>query len=417
MVSPALSLDFTSAVLDPRITFTRALATATRVNASGLIESVAADTARFDFSPATLACRGMLVEEARTNSLFPSNDFSGYILSNTAVVLNAGISPDGTGNANKINETAVSATHFIRKDTALANATYTASIYVKAAERSACAIQLADGVAGGAAWKFNLATGVSTQDTGVSAGSWTGISGQIRNEGNGWYRCTITATKGAGTNLSVRVHTLSAYTSSVVSSYLGVVGSGVLAYGLQLEAGASPTSYIPTTSAAVTRNADVAVMTGANFSDWWQVGAGGAQVQATPSTVSGIRPLIQFDDGTADNLIALRGNTTNPELYIVDGGVAQAQIDAGTISANTAYNLFGVWNTNNCAAKLNNGTPVTDTSASIPTVTQARLGSDGSNYLNGHLASINYYTGDQIAGIGRYMYTRRKNKVVQPSIF
>jgi hypothetical protein len=50
---------------------------------------------------------------------------------------------------------------------------------------------------------------------------------------------------------------------------------------------------------------------------------------------------------------------------------------------------------------------VVDNSATIPTVTQARLGSDGTNYLNGHLATINYY--DQFSS---RIYTRRKNKAV-----
>jgi len=94
-------------------------------------------------------------------------------------------------------------------------------------------------------------------------------------------------------------------------------------------------------------------------------------------------------------------------LYIVDGGSPQAQIDAGTIAANTAYSLIGWWQTNFCAARKDNGARVIDNSATIPTVTQARLGSDGTNYLNGHLATISYY--DQFSG---QIYTRRKNKAV-----
>ena len=183
--------------------------------------------------------------------------------------------------------------------------------------------------------------------------------------------------------------------------------STIYFWGAQLEAGAFATSYIPTTATALTRNADVATITGTDFSDWWQAGLGGATVQALPSTVSGIRPLIQFDDGTANNLIALRGNTTNPELYIVDGGTPQAQIDAGTIASNTNYSLTGWWATNDCKARLDSGAVVTDTSATIPTVTQAQLGSDGTNYLNGHLASISYYD-----SFSEQIYTRRKNKAV-----
>ena len=178
-------------------------------------------------------------------------------------------------------------------------------------------------------------------------------------------------------------------------------------FGRQLEAGAFPTSYISTTTAAVTRNADVATITGANFSDFWQASIGGAEVQVTPSTITGIRPLVQFDDNTADNIIALRGNAANPELQIVDDGALQVQLDAGTIVANTPYSLTGWWQTNDCKARKDSGAVVTDTTATIPTVTQARIGSDGTNYLNGHLATINYY--DRFSG---QIYTRRKNKAV-----
>jgi hypothetical protein len=69
-VLPRLALDFTTAVLDPRVTFTRSGATATRVNASGFIETMAANTARFDYDPMTLAPKGMLVEESRTNLVY-----------------------------------------------------------------------------------------------------------------------------------------------------------------------------------------------------------------------------------------------------------------------------------------------------------------------------------------------------------
>lgn len=100
---------------------------------------------------------------------------------------------------------------------------------------------------------------------------------------------------------------------------------------------------------------------------------------------------MQFDDNTADNIIALRGNTTNPELYVKAGGVDQAIVGAGTIAANTSYRLAGTWNTNDCAASLNGAAPVLDTSATIPAVTQMRLGSDGTNYLNGHIEAVEYY--------------------------
>jgi hypothetical protein len=196
--------------------------------------------------------------------------------------------------------------------------------------------------------------------------------------------------------------------SGANNSYTGDGASGVFLWGAQHELGSDATSYIPTGAAAVTRNPDIATITGTNFSDWWQASKGGVLVRARPGTVSGVRPWLQFDDGTANEIIALRGNTTNPELYIVDGGTPQAQIDAGTIAANTEYSLTGWWAANDCKARLDSGAVVADTTATIPTVTQARLGSDGTNYLNGHLASISYYD----SFFGRRIYTRRKNKVI-----
>ena len=74
-VLPRLALDFTTASLDPRVTVTRALNTATRVNSSGDVEVVSANLPRFDFDPTTLVCKGLLIEETRTNLLRYSEAF------------------------------------------------------------------------------------------------------------------------------------------------------------------------------------------------------------------------------------------------------------------------------------------------------------------------------------------------------
>jgi hypothetical protein len=377
------------------------------VNASGLIETVAADTPRFDYTPVTLALRGLLIESATNNICTYSQDFTnggvtGWGAVNLTPSADTTVSPDGTQNADSLFETATNAQH--RLDKVLTNAAgdYTFSCFIKSAGSRYASIRIS-----GVGAYIDLNTGIAVNFGGTTFGSVS--------YGNGWYRLFVGVT-GVLANTTIRINNNGA-AGGIAAAYVGNPSNAIVVWGAQFESGLAPTSYVPTTTLASTRNADDALITGSNFSSFWQAGAGGAQVQVTPSTVSGIRPLIQFDDGTANEIITLRGNTTNPELYIVDGGTPQAQIDAGTISANTAYNLFGVWNINDCAAKLNNGAKVTDTNATIPTATQARIGSDGTNYLNGHLASINYYTGSQIAGVGRYIYTRRKNKVIQPAIF
>jgi hypothetical protein len=384
VIMPATSFDFTTGVLDPRVTLTRALNTATHVNSSGLIELINADLPRFDYDPVTLAIRGLLIEDLRTN-----------LVVNSSLAGTGGINPtswirfQGTDGAQAVSTLADAGTSNAWTFTAnvnrqaiyqvisvAANTTYYATVYVEQAS-----VTQAPGNVFSLA--FLPAGATSTYEvSNTTAGSRMRI------------RLDVGATAGT---VQFRIG-------------LGVGGNvtGTITLSCpQLEAGAVSTSYIPTTSAAVTRNADVATITGTNFSDFWQASKGGAQVLALPSTVSGIRPLVQYDDGTADNIIALRGNAANPELQIVDGGAPQAQIDAGTIAANTDYSLTGWWATNDCKARLNSGAVVTDTSATIPTVTQARLGSDGTNYLNGHLASISYYD-----SFSEQIYTRRKNKAV-----
>lgn len=378
MITPSFSADFTTDVLPTGITFTRSNNTATRINASGLIELVNADIARFDYNPITLACLGLLIEETRQNVCLYSEKFDQAPWetgASVAVTPNAAIAPDGNMTAYQLNATGATVSANRTRGIHNVNPTgliFTFSIWLKS-------------VSG---------TSFSTTIRLSNAADSNGNEINVTVTGT-WKRFTLTQ---AFTATSTAIRWQINYSST---------GRNMYAWGAQVEQGAGATSYIPTTSAAVTRNADVATITGSNFSDWWNSGLGGATVQALPSTVSGTRPLIQFDDGTANEIIALRGNTTNPELYIVDGGAPQAQIDAGTIAANTDYSMSAWWAANDCRARLDGGVAVTDLTATIPTVTQMRIGSDGTNYLNGHIASIGYY--DTFSG---QIYARRKNKAV-----
>jgi hypothetical protein len=391
-VLPRLSLDFLTASLDPRITFTRSGNTATRIDSSGNVEVVDADLPRFDYSPATLAIRGLLIEETRTNPVrnntmvgafvgapgsFPAN-WNATLTANgvTQEITGLGVENGidyidvryyGTPTAG--NNVAV-AFETINGIAASSGQTWTQSVYLKLVNGSFANISLSSNVLGtnGVSGTESFGAVISSTPNPLISSRFT-VSGALTNAGT--------------TNIQPRIR--AGYT-------VGLAFDITLRIGLpQIEQGAFATSVIKTSTAAVTRNADIATMTGANFSDWYSSGAGGVVARVLPSTVSGTRPALQFDDATANEVITLRGNTTNPELVIVDGGAPQAQIDAGTIVANTAYNLGAAWNTDNCAAAVNGGAAVTDTTATIPAVTQARLGSDGTNYLNGHLQTVRYW--------------------------
>lgn len=406
---PKLALDWTTGVDQLGIDVVRS-GVATFVGSDGLIQSAPENTQRVDWST---GIAGLLVEESRTNTFQYSEDFSnawwlklGMLAFGSGSVANAVVSPDGTQNADLLIEDTSTGAHQVNTNLAfnfILGVTYCQSYFVRPQEingRTKFTITFRSNWFGVNSASFDLVAKTATVTSG------TGACG-IEQYKDGWFRVWASATATA-TGTSPTDTFFSFANDAGATNYTGDGVSGAYIWGAQLEVGLFPTSYIPNlATGTTTRNADVATITGANFSDWWDASKGGVLVRARPATVIGVRPWVQFDDGTANEIIALRVNATNPELYIVDGGTPQAQIDAGTIAANTDYSLTGWWATNDCKARLNSGAVVTDTSATIPTVTQARLGSDGANYLNGHLASISYYD-----SFSAQIYTRRKNKAV-----
>lgn len=382
-VLPRLTLDFMSGTLDSRVSFARSLNTATRVNASGFIEAVNADVPRFDYDPITNALRGMLVEEARANIITYSQALNNWTNINTTVSATTVTSPDNMSNGNVILETAASAGHVLTNTFTSITGNMALSVFVKKNGRQYVGLRE---LTGGRGISVDLDAGVVVAN---SFGWGPVVSSNVYPMKDEWFRISAVINFASAASRTFALYSLDNLTST---TFAGDSTKGFYAYGSQVEPGSFATSYVPNlTTGTTSRNADDATMTGANFSDWWQATQGGVLIRALPSTVSGTRPVVQFDDGTANELICLRGENANPELYIVDGGAPQAQIDAGTISANTAYNLATAWNTDSCAAAINGAAAVADSTATMPTVTQARLGSDGTNYLNGHLQSICYW--------------------------
>jgi hypothetical protein len=335
-VLPRMALDFTTGVLDPRVTVTRALNTATRVNSSGFIEIVNANLPRFDYKPTTLAPNGLLIEEARTNIALQSQaiETASWVKTNATVSADAIISPDGTLNADKLVENTANGTHDARSNQTTTAAVHTFSVYLKAAERNF--VMLLHGQTS-TAQVFNLNTGVTDGNAGFSAP----VSSGVVNAGNGWYRVFITVNATAAVN-SFRVYMM---TDNVTYTYTGDGASGIFFGGAQIEAGAFATSYIPTVASTVTRNADVVSMTGANFSDWYNASEGAFVVEGS----------VQF--GTTRYLIGgsasqrLVYGTSSGSLGIYDGtnvvNVAGG-VSGQTFKIATSYgNAFGL------AASLN----------------------------------------------------------------
>jgi hypothetical protein len=249
---PTLNLDFAgSRAVDSRITFNRASA-ATYTNAQGFVQTVRDNKPRIDFDPTTGECRGLLIEESRTNLLSNSSD----ILSNSNWSLNgcltpvkaSVVSPNGLMDSYKIMENGLNARHETNfTNFAVTNGvTYVATVYAKAAERSY--LELAFG--GFPSASFNLTTG-------ATVANGTQVSGfpKMTAIGNGWYKCEFAWLCTSSTSsMSLYMGIEQASGGFVANS--GTLGYGLYIWGAQVEAGNFSTSYIPSTQTFVSRSSN-----------------------------------------------------------------------------------------------------------------------------------------------------------------
>jgi hypothetical protein len=201
---------------------------------------------RLDYSNGT--CPSLLVEPQRTNLALYSQQFDNghWVKFNGATVTaNTVTSPDGTTNADTLNTASTQEIYASMGAKAIGSITYTFSCFAKYNNATELQIQASDFATSATIGYFNLQTGVATFGQG---GTWSGTSAKMENYGNGWYRCILTST--------------SPVTPALYVSLLTTASGSVYIYGMQTEQASYPTSYIPTTSASVTRNADVVSKTG-----------------------------------------------------------------------------------------------------------------------------------------------------------
>lgn len=390
-VRPTLLLDFAnSKIVDSRIAFTRA-STATRINQNGLIETVASGAARIDYDPVTLACKGLLIEESRTNLLTYSEQFdnAAWTKSNCTVTANATTAPDGATTADTLVENTSNAAHFVQQGpiTTVGTTTYTASVFAKAGTRTKFEFLAYIGSV-----PYNIGFDLSNGTTFASTlGGTTATSYSITAVGGGWYRCKITQTADATATSYFRC----ALNNGTVSTYTGDGTSGLYIWGAQLEAVSFPTSYIPTTSAQVTRAADVATMTGANFSSWYRQDEGSFIAVSDQYVTGNSNQCIVFEagDGTNANLVQLgtQYGTTDFQYLINQAGSSQAAVVTAASTSQTARAVS--YKTNDCAQSINGAAVSTDTAATMPIVASFGVGCkiNQISQLNGHIARIAYY--------------------------
>jgi hypothetical protein len=380
---PSLDLDFTQEELDSRITFTRG-STATRVNRNRLIESVAANQPRFDYDPVTGECKGLLIEESRTNLLTYSEDFNSWTKFLASVSTNTTIAPDGNTTADTVISNGGTTTGLVRQDVSgLAdNTTYTFSVFLKTAGLNNISLQFynkANTFHGSKS--LNLSTGALTENDTVGTSS-------VVSYGNGWYRLILT-NLGSGTGATtpnVRILTTS----------IGNGTSGIYIWGAQLEAGAFPTSYIPTTASTVTRSADTASMTGTNFSSWYNSSEGTFFTQAKSiATVSGAtRRFLEVSNGGAGQRYLLGYSATSNTRFLVTSSSVNVVDIGSTASPSSGVKMCASYSTNNFAQSTNGVLSTRDLQGVVPTVDRMIIGWDNittNAILCGTISRLTYY--------------------------
>jgi len=317
---------------------------------------------RFDYNPATLAARGLLIEEQRVNLLVRSSEFEAAnwaAFGVKTVTANTVTSPDGTVNADTLSS--VAGNGIAQQNIVISGSTaYTGSVYVKATTGTQVRLQL-----------------VSSGGTGASTDQLLTISSGT-NAGNGWYRLSINVTSAAADNqLQMRILT-------------DASANPIYIWGAQVEAGAFATSYIPTTTTSLTRNADVVSMTGANFSSWYNASEGTLAVNFVPAlTIASNTRAATLTDGTsrvADIYIDVNvWRSFNGTTNVTPGG--------NTALLNTPVKFVAAYKTGSYAAAMNGGSVGTAASVAVATVTRLSIGTNITNttFLNGYMRAISYY--------------------------
>ena len=188
----------------------------------------------------------------------------------------------------------------------------------------------------------------------------------------------------AGTGASTRVSTT--FTPTAGSLTLTISGTVTNA---QLEAGAIPTSYIPTTGAAATRAVDSATM------PWAASVAYAFVVQALLPAFGQAPVFAQLDDGTTANRLSLSASATGA-LTIIEAVAATLTVSnagGGQITAGAPFKAGVTSSSGQKRGTLNGGAQTAGVNvANAPSVTTLKLGRAVTNTVSSfYLQRLSYW--------------------------
>lgn len=359
--------------------------TATRVNSAGLIESVAINVPRLDYTNAS--CPSILLEPLRTNLVLQSQDLSNssWTKTNTTITANSITSPIASFNSDSIVENSASNVVFgvhanARPSGLTLGTTYSVSFFAKKITRDFCYFNDFNAFQNPIVKVFfNLQTGlVGNTSAGV-------LNPKMENYGNGWYRCSFQFVATISTSMDYRI---AAATSGNTLTYSGTIGQqSISVTACQLEAGSNATSYIPTTTATVTRNADLINKAGVSSLIGQTEGTIYAEILVKQITQDYLICALTLDTGLSIlNAVVFTVNDTGnlvAQLYAA-GVLVVNTVNPTSFVVGTIYKVAFGYKSGNTVVFVN-GTQVstTDTDAFALTTLNAVSLSNTGYYANG----------------------------------
>ena len=374
---------------------------ATRVNASGFIETVTDNVLRLDY-PIGGGCPALLVEPSAQNLALQSENFGTTWSPNQLIAFGSGsvlnttgtLDPYGTNVSDLIVASTVSGVqHRIDQTTTSASGSYTFSVFVKAAGYNFTWLRI--GTVGAF---FNLSNGAIT-------GTSAGIVASSQNYGNGWYRCIISKASSSA-NEVLRINIIQ---TDGVTDFAGDGTSGIYVFGAQYETGTVATTYIPTTSGTGSRAADVISASGALVSGL--IGQTEGTIYAEVdlrSLPSG--PFLTISDGTDANRIQLSFLSNTVLIATIRVGGVNHNYSATIPAIPSSGGIYKVtlgYAANNYCFALNGVTYSSTATRPVPACSVIGVGTSAINnaFFNDRIRAAALYTtrlsNDQLANLTR----------------
>jgi len=336
--------------------------------------------ARFDYDPATLAPKGILIEEQRANRALQSEDFTVSPWAATVVGTSTRVNDNSALGFMRGLVTATSANGGIRQTFAslTSGQVYALSFYIQSTT-TAVSVFMENGTV-----SFGAPHNVTINPSNGTAGALTGFTSVTITPFSSGYIYTLITAPAGGTllaNFEWRI----------------VANGGSMLYGRpQLEAGAFATSYIPTVASQVTRASDSCAIVAPMFAPWFNASEGTFVADSVVApNVDGVAGNYYYSasDGTISNMI-LSAEVNGTVSQVIAGGVTQFNETVGG-EPTGALKVALAYQANNTVSSANGAIGTTDTSVTLPTVNRLSIGVRGdlsaSTSLNGHIRSVQYY--------------------------